>query len=873
MRKLGVLLLLFGLANNGMAKTRTVVIQRGLHEQGAVEDTFLYAPHSVMNVNYGNYPTIATGRNRWGERLAALVRFDLRDVPAEARVINATLCLYDASSDWPNQNVICDVQRVSSENASWVEGDNDGTRVPVKGTSCWNSLAYDVRPWAGAPGLVQEGTDYLTPPAGTTVIAENHQGWVEIPLSSDVVQAWFEKENNPGLRISPRVFEKNGQYVVFRSSETFEDFSTRPKLLVEADMDDVAYKRYLKRKVICSLDSVRKSFTSQVKEFIGSREEAIGRVESLISSFEDRIEALDRIAQSGESVSEERMLLLVDDIRKMQLDLRGFGGGLAIAEAALHNEKHLLKTDFALGVADSMTNVLRDPGASDVRLRATAEISMARREFESLQIVLIPIDSEVRNASWAVSDLRSQGGGLIPASDISIQVMGYMRSLKPAIVTQVQWWPVPILDFMDNVDVPKSEVQPLWVTIQTREDTPSGLYSGTIEVSADALETKTMRLNVKVWDFAIPKEQHLLTVWGNVEDAFQKVYGERYNEQMAREMFDFFIDHRLAVNTLYAQQAAGNPQAGAFVGYPTLSDPAELRRLWDAGSRWWNLGYIHPVFAERAGKTMDEYVPDFLTMLAESLRVADSAGWPRSNMAIYLFDETSDFNQLANVAGKVKKAFPDIPLMTTGYDRSYGVKGGPLDEFIDIWCPLTPRFVEDWESIKAGRKVGKKAWWYVCCGPKGGKDLNFFSQFPAIRSRLLMGAAAWKYQPDGFLYYRVSGWRDYEKPIDSGPLTDWKPYFLPGPDGDGELICPGPNGPLSTLQFENIRDGIEDYEYWWVLKDRLAQARERGVSVENEAELLNVPRELLESITLYSEDPKRLRENRQRIAEAIVGLQ
>ncbi|MBN1901160.1 DUF4091 domain-containing protein, partial [Candidatus Sumerlaeota bacterium] len=517
-------------------------------------------------------------------------------------------------------------------------------------------------------------------------------------------------------------------------------------------------------------------------------------------------------------------------------------------------------------------NVLREPHKSAISFTEKVKISMARNEFESFQVVLFPIEKDIKCATWKASDLHSEKGDVIPASDISIHVMGYMKARKPAIVSDSQWWPVPILDFMDSVDAPRGEVQPLWVTIHTREETPPGLYAGTIEVKAKKLKSKKMALNVEVWDFAIPKEQHLLTVWGNVEQPYQAIYGERYDKQMARRMMDFFIDHRLAVNTLYAHQATGKPQANAFVGYPTLSDPTELKRIWDAGSRWWNLGYIHPVFAKNAGKSMDEYVQDFLEMLKESLRVADSAGFPRSNMTIYLFDETKDFNQLADVAGKVKKAFPGIPLMTTGYDRSYGVKGGPIDDCIDIWCPLTPRFVEDWEIIKQGRKLGKKVWWYVCCVPHGKNDLNFFCQFPAIRSRLLMGAAAWKYQPDGFLYYRVSGWREYKKPLDSGPLTDWKPYFLPGPDGDGELICPGPNGPLSTLQFENIRDGLEDYEYWWILNDLVTRSREKGISVEKHAELLQVPADLLESLTVYSEDPVRLRENRSKVAEVILFL-
>jgi hypothetical protein len=46
-----------------------------------------------------------------------------------------------------------------------------------------------------------------------------------------------------------------------------------------------------------------------------------------------------------------------------------------------------------------------------------------------------------------------------------------------------------------------------------------------------------------------------------------------------------------------------------------------------------------------------------------------------------------------------------------------------------------------------------------CCGRSpAAYELDFFIEYPAIRSRLLAGTAPWKYSVDGFLYYKVSGW-------------------------------------------------------------------------------------------------------------------
>jgi hypothetical protein len=600
--------------------------------------------------------------------------------------------------------------------------------------------------------------------------------------------------------------------------------------------------------------------------------------------------ALTALAQSGQAgiphfkVTEEELegeFKVQKEIHMVQpkaamITMLTLSAAFMLARAEEANEQPEQVTSFYLSVADGMTNVLRLPGEFRGSFDGEAEVELAKNEFEPVQVVIKPVGSDVVQATWSVSPLRGPGGAEMQAADVSIAVMGYLKARKPAVPTKVEWWPGPILDFMKSVDVPKGEVQPLWVVVRTRENTPAGLYEGTITVGAKNALPKSVKLRVRVFDFAVPKEQHLLTIWGNTEAAYRRMYGERYDKTMARAMFDFLLDHRLAVNDLYAPQAAGKPIGEGWftdcISLPTLSDPNELRRMWEAGSRWWNLGYLHPHYAKKANMDIDAYVPKFIEMIRESLKVAEAAGWPRSNLGIYFFDETKDLDTLNRTAAQVKAAFPDIALMTTARDRSYGVKGGPIDKSIDIWCPLTPSYEQDVRVIQEGRRLGKKAWWYVCCGPRG-KHLNFFTQLPVIRSRLLMGVASWKYKPDGFLYYRISGWNHYKKPITSGPFTDWQPYYLPGPDGDGELICPGPNGPLSTPQFENIRDGIEDYEYYWVLGDRIAQAKKRGLDVSAEQKLLTVPPDLLSTLTQYSEDPARLRAGRRRIAEAIVSLQ
>jgi hypothetical protein len=47
-----------------------------------------------------------------------------------------------------------------------------------------------------------------------------------------------------------------------------------------------------------------------------------------------------------------------------------------------------------------------------------------------------------------------------------------------------------------------------------------------------------------------------------------------------------------------------------------------------------------------------------------------------------------------------------------------------------------------------------------------------------------------------------------------------------GYNGDGQLIYPGLDGePWSSIRMECIRDGIEDFEYFAILQDRLDELR------------------------------------------------
>jgi hypothetical protein len=842
-----------------------VVLQDGLDGYGGTDDCLLYAPSVVADVNYGASASFACGLNRWGERQVALIRFDLAEVP-KARVTAACLELHANASTYPYRDIVVEAAPIAPANAGWSQGANDGERVPIAGTPCWNQLAYGKRGWAGSPGLCTPGTDYLTEPVATATMHKGSSEWVVFELSPGLVQRWLdEPQTNAGLRLCPtgERLEK-GDIGAFDASEAGPDPALRPKLVLTLeDRPGLAeeLERVRARRRLAELTAAADWYGDEVA---GAGRPA--RARERLSQIRARVRACKRRLEAGEAPSE--------GIEQAAEFLRQARLALPADRAASYNETHRLKTDFALGTATSMEKVSRRDVPFAGPFAETLTIQAAGNEYEGAQVVVVPIDTELERVSWKVEPFS----GAAAQIGISAAPVGYVKSDTPALTTPTnpsEWWPDPLLDFLEHFDCPAGEVQPIWVTVHVPAGTRAGTYATRLTVSARGAEPKTMRIRLRVFGFDVPKEQHLRTVWGTGEGTFARFY-PNYDEQLAWRFFDLMLAHRMAPNDLYRTRPTGNPEED---GVYHLASVDALKRLREAGSAWWNIGYVLApehvqTGPDKAYKSYDDYLADCVRMFGPELERVRAAGWPEKSYGIYFLDETRDFEALAKAAKAMREHFPGVPLMTTGYDRSYGVdRNSPVADALDIWVPLTPRYHDDWERIREGRGLGKQAWWYICVGPRGRNDLNWFVEYPAIRARLLMGAATWHYQPDGFLYYRVAGWTYNERKITSGPMTSWLPRYHPRlPDGDGTIICAGPDGPLTTIRLENIRDGLEDYEYWWVLRDLVTRCEATGQAPPEKA-LLEVPEGLLKDIRTYSEDPAVLYKTRQQVAEAIEDLQ
>ena len=518
-----------------------------------------------------------------------------------------------------------------------------------------------------------------------------------------------------------------------------------------------------------------------------------------------------------------------------------------------------LPTENALvGFATSMEKILPRDVPFTLTATKSVEVSLARNEKESFQVAVLPVEKDLKQVAVQVGDLKSADGKMFAAANIGCDVVGYVetKTRPPYNVSHVGWWPDPILDFLGPIDIAAGDLQTFWVRVRAPKGQAPGTYRGTLTVSAAGAKPMTFDLTVKVRTFTLPDCTPLPTAITFFEQKGQ-MGGEENWPTMKLKYADFLADYYIDYDSLYR---SGPP------------DYEILQHLHDQGRLVaFNLGNVFNGGTDAEG--FDKAIADTVERLRPAYERAKELGL-LDHAYIYGFDERpkEQFGLLEKSAQALRKAFPEVLLMTTSYDDSFGLDS--VVKTIDAWCPLTPKF--DMAKAAKARAQGKAVWWYICCGPHN-PYANWFVEYAAIESRLLMGAMPAKYQPDGFLYYLLTKWNQ-NKPVETGPFTDWNPVSWTVYHGDGSLFCSGPGGkPVPTIRLENYRDGQEDYAYACILEEtiRLTEAslnertKEQADWLEEATAALPVSDSLVKTMAEYSHDPQALYAWRNKVADLI----
>jgi hypothetical protein len=540
-------------------------------------------------------------------------------------------------------------------------------------------------------------------------------------------------------------------------------------------------------------------------------------------------------------------------------------------------------------------------------------IAAARNEAEAAQLVLRP-QQGLRRLTVKVTDLSGPQGAEIAADAIDVRRVATVPVQQPTdLAGEAADWPDPLLPMDVPVDVTAGHNLALWVRLQVPRRVPPGDYRGKIELRADGWSTQ-VALHVEIFDFMLPDRMTCQTAFGFSPDAVWKYHGldndadrravlAKYLQSFASHHISPYDPAPLDRPVVDWPQLDGSPLAEDAVTEPVIDwsawDGAMRRAIDQYHFNSFRLAipgmgggsYIERRPPELQGWTADtaQYQALFRGYAGAVERHLAERGW-LDEAFVYWFDEPAprDYQFVMDGFARLRTAAPGITRMLTEQVEAE-LTGGP-----DLWCPVTTGF--DAARADLRRTEGERFWWYVCTVPKA-PWAGLFIDHAATDLRVWLWQT-WQRDIDGILVWATNYWTSGAAYPASrqDPYTDpmsWESTYnaptgtrRPWGNGDGRFLYPpagldqqvqqAPNlqGPVESIRWEMLRDGIEDYEYLAMLRRALRDKASR-LSPEEHAlwsELLRVPEQISASMTQFTTDPAPIEARRREVARALEAL-
>jgi len=540
-------------------------------------------------------------------------------------------------------------------------------------------------------------------------------------------------------------------------------------------------------------------------------------------------------------------------------------------------------------------------------------IRAARNEAEAAQLVVQPTAS-LKSLTVRAGVMTGPRGAVIPAENVEVLKVQYVNVTQPTDKSSMSGlWPDPLPPLKGPIDLEPNKNQPFWVRVKVPRDVPAGIYTGKISLAAKNYNAD-VTLRVEIYDFVLPDRMTCTTAFGFSEGnvfRYQKLSDLTDRRQVVEKYWANFSAHHISPYN-------PTPLDGLKVSWPQnlkSIEPEQLKPVfdwtaWDKAMEqaidYYNFnsfrlgipglggGSFHSRREpELLGFSEDtpQYKAAFTAYCQQVQEHLRSKGW-LDEAYVYWFDEPApkDYEFVMNGFRKLKNAAPDINRMLTEQVEPKLV-GGP-----NIWCPVSYNYKH--EPAEERRKEGEKFWWYVCTGPKA-PHCTLFIDHPGTELRVWLWQT-WQRKIDGILVWQTNYWTSsaaypdpehpqnpYEDPMGwrSGYSTP-KGEKRPWGNGDGRFIYPPEaaadahpaepvlDGPVESIRWEMLRDGIEDYEYLAILQKLFKAKKDRLTASQRQdyAALLEVPEEITTDMTTFTKDPTPIEDSRDQIARAIVRL-
>lgn len=413
-------------------------------------------------------------------------------------------------------------------------------------------------------------------------------------------------------------------------------------------------------------------------------------------------------------------------------------------------------------------------------------ISAAKGEAEPFQLAIGQNGNEPQKVKVLVEPAADSKG--IPVCQTEVNVVGYVKTVVPSgfrIDFPVGLYPDPLKN-TNEAEIPSGENRTWWITVRVAREAKAGNYKGSIKIFEGENIITTIPYELNVFNFELPKQAALKTdfgCWaGRMSNVLAQVVYPGSSQDFYKETVDLYLKNRVTprekpFNWSNPKQAALEALRLINSGMTTINLPARASNLEEICAALRELDLLERAFI---------YAP---------------------------YDEApaSRYPEVKQYCDETHSRVPDVKILGT----IYGEEPKMLYGAIDIWS----RGLEQSEFVKERFAVGDEFW-------------TANAPFIKLEADLLIGRTFfWRlpvYKYTGVLLWNAVGGYGIDNP--------WTDPMVAGSNGNAHLIYPDKSGPLSSIRWELVRDGIDDYDYLSLLKGEINRLKDSNAVEVKEAQ-------------------------------------
>lgn len=360
-------------------------------------------------------------------------------------------------------------------------------------------------------------------------------------------------------------------------------------------------------------------------------------------------------------------------------------------------------------------------------------------------------------------------------------------------------------------EIPAGMTRQVWLTFHPK-NISAGKYSGEIVIT-NALVRIPVKL--KIYPFTFPGQPTLhLGGWDYTDQDNRYEVTPDNRTALISHLREHFVDTPWATGSVMPQGEYDSQ--GNMTREPSTENFQKWLMRWPDAHNYYVFAAVGNRFSgyEMGTPPFGKAVSQWITWWVDAL-----AKWniKPQQLGLLLVDEPHSHEQdkiIIEYARVIKAAQPKVVIWEDPTWREPRKATPELFELSTTLCPNLPMWIGQGKQFAdfyvKQRDAGRILWFYSCSGP--GKLLDPYSY------HRMQHWFCWKYQACGSGFWAfgdsngASSWNEY-----LSKLGAYTPLFL-----DKESVTGGKH-------MEAIREGIEDYEYLRMLRDKIAEVEGKGV--------------------------------------------